>query len=166
MLAGIVLQASATPKPSHRTATRYSAIHHSQLTRFQLSTVQWHHSLHHFRRCLVCTGEIFGLWAAAHPCNTIPLNSRHTVMVLAGQFVSTAELTIVSLDIWRVSQTTFFNARWSLSVIKNGLPGCGCAFTFPLHIMSPTTDLGNLRSCNVLTDFLPMWQPITTPHSK
>jgi hypothetical protein len=54
-----------------------------QITRFQLSTVQWHHSLHHFRRHLAFTGEIFGLWAAALPWNPIPLNSRHTVMVLA-----------------------------------------------------------------------------------
>jgi hypothetical protein len=63
-----------------------------QITHFQLSTVQWHHSLHHFRQHLVFTGEIFGLWAAARPWNPIPLNSRHSHGA-AWTIRSTAELT-------------------------------------------------------------------------
>jgi hypothetical protein len=49
-----------------------------QITRFELSTVQWRRSLHHFRRRLAFTSEMFGLWAAARPWNPIPLNSRRT----------------------------------------------------------------------------------------
>jgi hypothetical protein len=106
---------------------------------------------------------MFGLWAAAHPWNLLPLNSRRTVMVLAGQFVAlwNAQV-IVSLDVWRVSRTNFFNTRRSLSVIKRGLlshdfvvvvPSC-----FHLTIMSPTAELGNLRRVAMsLTDFLLMW---------
>jgi hypothetical protein len=38
-------------------------------------------------------------------------------MVLAGQFVTLQNSwVIVSLDVWRISQTTFFNAQWSLSL--------------------------------------------------
>jgi hypothetical protein len=67
----------------------------------------------------VFTGEIFGLWAAARPWNPIPLNSSRTVMVRAGQFEALwKSWVIVSLDVWRVSKTTFFNAGQSLSVIK------------------------------------------------
>jgi hypothetical protein len=36
MLAGIVLQAFATPKPSHRTSAWYSVIHHPKTRRFEL----------------------------------------------------------------------------------------------------------------------------------
>jgi hypothetical protein len=77
-----------------------------------LSTVQWHRSLHHFRRHLAFRGEIFRLWVAARPWNPIPLNSQRTVMVLAGQFIALQNSrVIVSFDVWRVSQTTFFNAQ-------------------------------------------------------
>jgi hypothetical protein len=69
---------------------------------------------------------MFGLWAAARPWNPIPLNSRHPVMVLAGQFIALwNSQVIVSLDVWQISRTTFFNTRWSLLVIKHGLPSCG-----------------------------------------
>jgi hypothetical protein len=104
MPAGIVLQAIAKPKSSRRTATWYSMTHHHKSQVFQLSTVQWHRSLHHFRRRLEFTGEMLGLWAAAGPWNPSPLNSRLTVRVLAGQFVALQNLrVIVSLDVWRVS---------------------------------------------------------------
>jgi hypothetical protein len=141
----------------------------TQITRFQLSTVQWPHSLHHFRRRLAFTGEIFGLWAAALPWNPIPLNSRRTVTVLAGQFVALQNSrVIVSLDVWRVSRNTFFNARRYLSVIKRGLPGRGFVVVVPSRfhftITSPAVDLGSLRMAAV--NFLLMWQPITSPRSK
>jgi hypothetical protein len=72
--------------------------------RFQLSTVQWHRSLYHFRQHLAFTGEIFGLWTAACPWNPIPLNSECTVMVLVGQIVALwNSQVIVSLDVWQVS---------------------------------------------------------------
>jgi hypothetical protein len=104
MLAVIVLQAFATPKPFCRTATCYSVIHHPKSHVSNLSTVQWRRSLHHFRRRLEVTGEIFGLWAAALPWNPIPLNSRRTDMVLAGQFIALwNSRVIVSLNVWRVS---------------------------------------------------------------
>jgi hypothetical protein len=45
-----------------------------RITHFQ-STVQWHHSLHHFRWHLMFTDEMFGFWAAARPWNPIPINS-------------------------------------------------------------------------------------------
>jgi hypothetical protein len=94
-----------------------------QITRFQLSTVQWHRSLRHFRRRLAFTGEIFGLWAAARPWNPVPLNSRRTVMLLAGQFVALRNSRIiVSLDVRRVSRTTFFKVRLYLSVTKRDYP--------------------------------------------
>jgi hypothetical protein len=92
-------------------AGRYCSpgIHHTQtlpldlslqITCFQLSTVQWHHSLHHFRRCLAFTGEIFGLWAAARPWNPIPLNYRRTVMVLVGKLIAPQHSqVIISLNI-------------------------------------------------------------------
>jgi hypothetical protein len=120
----------------------------------------------------VFTGEIFGLWAAAHPWNPIPLKSRRTIMVLAGQFVvlRNSQVTI-SFNVWRVSRTTFFNAELSLSVIKCGLPSRGFVVVVPsrLHfiIMSPTIDFGNLRRVAMsLTEILLIWQPITSPHSK
>jgi hypothetical protein len=73
-----------------------------------------HHPKSHIFSCALSsafTGEIFGLWAAARPWNPIPLNSRLTVMVLAGQFVALCNSrVIVSLDIWQVSQSTFFKA--------------------------------------------------------
>jgi hypothetical protein len=115
---------------------------------------------------------MFGLWAAAHPWNPIPLNSRRTVMVLVGQFVALwNSRVIVSLDIWQVSQTASFNARRSLSVIKRGLPGHGFVMVvpscFPFTVTSPTIDLGNLRKVAMpRTDFLLMWQAITSPRSK
>jgi hypothetical protein len=93
-------------------------------------------------------------------------------MVLAGQFVALQySWVIVSLDVWRVSQTTFFNAQWSLSVIKHGIPSHGFIVVVSSHwhftITSPTVDLGNLRKVVVsLTDFLLTWQPITSPCSK
>jgi hypothetical protein len=142
-----------------------------QITRFQLSTVQWRSSLHHFRRRLAFTGEIFGLWAVVSPRNPNPLNSRRTVMVLAGQFVELRNSrVIVSLDVWRVSRTAFFNARRSLPVIKRGRPDLGFAVVVPssfhFTITSPTVDLGNLRRVAMsLTDVLLMWQPITSPRS-
>jgi hypothetical protein len=72
-------------------------------------------------------------------------------MVLAGQFVAVRNSrVIVSLDVWRVSGNTFFKARWSLLVIKRGLPGRGFVVVVPsgfhFTIPSPTADLGNLRS--------------------
>jgi hypothetical protein len=71
---------------------------------FQLSTIQWHRSLHHFKQDFAITGKMFGLWAAARQWNPIPLNSRRTVMMLAGQFVALQNSqVIVSLDIWQVS---------------------------------------------------------------
>jgi hypothetical protein len=107
--------------PSDRRMVSCDSSH--QITRFQLFTVQWRHSLHHFRRRLAFTGEIFGLWAAARPWNPIPLNSRRTVMVLDGQIIALRNSrVIVSLDIWRVSRTTFFKARRFLSVIKRAYP--------------------------------------------
>jgi hypothetical protein len=133
---------------------------------------QWRHSLHHFRRRLAFTGEMFGLWAAARPWNPIHLNSRRTVMALAGQFVALRNSrVIVSLDIWRVSRTTFFNSRRPLSVIKRGLPGHGFVLVVPSRfhftITSRAVDLGNLRRVAVsLTNFLLMWQSITSPRSK
>jgi hypothetical protein len=48
--------------------------------------------MHHFRRRLAFTGEMFGLWAAARPWNPIPLNSQRSHG--AGWTIhSTAELT-------------------------------------------------------------------------
>jgi hypothetical protein len=143
-----------------------------RITRFQLSTVQWRRSLHHFRRRLAFTGDIFGLWAAARPWNPVPLNSRRTVRVLTGQFAALRNSrVIVSLDVWRVSRTTFFNARRSLSVIKRGGPSHGFVVAVPSHflftITSPTADFGNLRRLAMsLTDSLLIWQPITSPCSK
>jgi hypothetical protein len=77
---------------------------------------------------------------------------------------------IVSLDIWGVSQTTF-NTQQSLSVIKRSLPGRGFIVVVPSRfhftVTSPTINLGNLRRVAMsLTDFLLMWQPITSPRSK
>jgi hypothetical protein len=64
-----------------------------------------------FTPYLAITDEILRLWAAAQPRNLIPLNSRRTVMVLAWQFIALWNpWVIVSLDVWWVSQTTFFNA--------------------------------------------------------
>jgi hypothetical protein len=82
MLAGIVLQAFATPKPSHRTATWYSVIHDpkSHISSCPLSSgIALYTTL---------VGEMFGLWAAARLWNPIPFHSRCTVIVLAGQFVA------------------------------------------------------------------------------
>jgi hypothetical protein len=69
-------------------------------------------------------------------------------MVLAQQILALRNSwVIVSLDIWQVSQTTFFNSRRSLSVIKRGLPGHGFILVASSHfqftIMSPAADLGN-----------------------
>jgi hypothetical protein len=77
---------------------------------------------------------------------------------------------IVLLNVWQASQTAFFNTWQSLSVIKRGIPGFGLLVVVPSHfhftIMSPTADLGNLRRvARSLTDFLLMWQPITSPRS-
>jgi hypothetical protein len=124
-------------------------------------------------RRLAFKGKMFGLWAAARPWNTILLNSQRTVMVLAGQFIALQNsCVIVSLDVWQVSQTTFFKARWPLSVIKRGQP-CGSFLVvvpssrFHFTITSPTIDLGKLRRVAMsLTDFLLMWQPIISPRSK
>jgi hypothetical protein len=116
-------------------------------------------------------GKIFGLWAAAHPWNPMPLNSQRTVIFLAGQFVALQNSpVIVSLD-WRVSRTTFFNAWWYLSVVKHGLPSYGFVVVVPslFHsaIMSPAADMGSLRRVAMaLTYFLPMWQPVTGQRSK
>jgi hypothetical protein len=177
------------PPPNFTVGTKHDGryrspgIHHTQIfpsdcdsspqiTRFQLSTVPWRCSLHHFMRRLASAGEMFGLWAAACPWNSIPLNSRHTVMVLAGQFIALRNsVVIVSFDVRLVSRTTFFSARRLLSVIKCGLPGHGFLVVMPSHfhftITSPTVDLGNLRRVAMtLTDFLLMWQPITSPRSK
>jgi hypothetical protein len=115
---------------------------------------------------------MFGLWAAARPWNPIPINSGRTVMVLAGQFVALwNSWVIVSLVVWRVSRTTFFNTRRSLLVIKRGLPGRGFVVIVPscfhFTITLPTVDLGNFgRVATSLTDFLLMWESITSPHSK
>jgi hypothetical protein len=82
------------------------------------------------------------------------------VMVLAGQFVALQNSrVIVSLDVWRVSQTTFFNVQRPLSVIKRGLKGRGFVVVVPSRfhytIMSPAADLGNLRRVAMsLTGFL------------
>jgi hypothetical protein len=105
---------------------------------------------------------MFGLWADARPWNLIPLNCRSTVMVLAGQIVALRNpWVIVSIDVWRVSRTTFFNTQQSLSVIKGGLPSHGFVVVVPSHfhftIMSPTAHLGNLRRVAMtLTVFLLM----------
>jgi hypothetical protein len=115
---------------------------------------------------------MFGLWAAARPWKPIPLNSRRTVMVLAGQFVALRNSrVIVSLDVWWISQSTCFIARRSLSIIKRSLPGRGFVVVVPSRfhftITSPTVYLGNLRRVAMsLTDFFLMWQPITGPCSK
>jgi hypothetical protein len=76
-------------------------------------------------------------------------------MVVAGQFIALQNSwATVSLDVWRVSRTTFFNARWSLSIIKRSLPGS----TFPLYNHITNANLGNLRMVAMsLTDFLLMW---------
>jgi hypothetical protein len=71
-------------------------------------------------------------------------------MVLAGQFIALQNSrVIVSLDVWWVSWTTFLNARWSLSVIKHGLPSRGFIVVVPspfhFTVTSPTIDLGSLR---------------------
>jgi hypothetical protein len=137
-----------------------------------LSTVQWRLSLHHFRRRLAFTGEIFGLWEASHPWNPITRNSRRTVMVLAGQIVALwNSRMIVSLDVWRVSRTNSFKARRSLSVIKRDLPDRGFVAVVPSRfhftVTSPSADLGSLRwVAMALTNFLLMWPPITSPRSK
>jgi hypothetical protein len=139
-----------------------------KITRFQLSTVQWCRSFGSFRRCLALIGEIFGLWDA-HLWNSIPLNSRRTVMVLAGQFVALQNSrVIVSLDVWQDSP---FQCLTVLSDIQRGLPGRGFVVAvlscFHFTITSPTTNLSNLRRVAMsLTDFLLMWQPITGPRSK
>jgi hypothetical protein len=92
--------------------------------------------------------------------------------VLAGQFVALQNSwVIVSLDVWQVSQTTFFNARRSLLVIKRGLHGHGFIVVVPSHfhftITSPAVVLDKLRQVVMsLTDILLMWQPITSPLSK
>jgi hypothetical protein len=103
---------------------------------------------------------MFGLWAAAHPWNPVPLNSQRTLMVLAGQFVALHNSQVI--DVWRVSRTTFFNARQSLLFIKYGLPSRGFVVVpshFHFTITSPTIDLGNLRrvamSLTFLTDVAP-----------
>jgi hypothetical protein len=117
-------------------------------------------------------GEIFGIWATAHPWKPIPLNSQCTVMVLAGQFAALRNSWVmVSLYVWRVSRTIFFKAQRPLLVIKHGLPGHGFIVVVPSHfhftVTLPTIDLGNLRRLAMsLTDFLMMWQPITGPRSK
>jgi hypothetical protein len=55
---------------------------------------------------------MFGLWAAARPWNPIHVNFQRTVRVLAEQFVALRNSeAIVSLDVWQVSRTTFFNAQ-------------------------------------------------------
>jgi hypothetical protein len=59
-----------------------------QVTRFQLPTVLWRRTVHHYRRRLGFTGEMFGSRAAARPWNPIPLNSRRTIVLLAGQFAT------------------------------------------------------------------------------
>jgi hypothetical protein len=85
-------------------------------------------------------------------------------MVLAGQFVALRNSRgIVSLDIWQVSRTNFFNAQQPLSVIKRGLLGHGFVAVVPSRfhftITSPSADLGNLRRAAMsLADFLLMWQ--------
>jgi hypothetical protein len=66
-----------------------------QITRFQLSTVQWHSSLNHFRRRLAFIGEMFGLLPDARLWYPIPLNSGCTVMVLAGQFIALQNLRVI-----------------------------------------------------------------------
>jgi hypothetical protein len=115
---------------------------------------------------------MFGLWAAAHPWNPIPLNSQCTVMVLAGQFIALRNSQVsVSLDIWRVSRTAFFNVWRSLLVNEHVWPSYGFVLLVPSHFnftnTSPTIDLGNLRKVTLsVTDFLLMWQPITSPHLK
>jgi hypothetical protein len=115
---------------------------------------------------------MFGLWAPTHPWNPIPLNSRCTVLVPAGQFVALWNSWVtVSLDVWRVSQTTFFNARQSPSVIKCSRSGRGFVVVVPacfhFTITSPTINFGNLiRVAMSLKDFLLMWQPITSARSK
>jgi hypothetical protein len=111
---------------------------------------------------------MFGLWAAARPWNPIPLNSRRTVVVLAGQFIALRNSQVI---VWWVSWTTFFNTQRSLSVIKCGLPSQGFVVVVPscfhFTITSPTIDLGNLRRVTMsLTNFLLMWQPITSPRLK
>jgi hypothetical protein len=65
----------------------------------------------------------------------------------------------------------FFNAQQSLSVIKHGLPShsfiVGVLSRFHFTIPSPTADLGNLkRFAMSVTDFLLMWQPITSSRLK
>jgi hypothetical protein len=116
----------------------------------------WRRSLHDFRRRLAFTGKMFDLWAAARPWNLIPLNFRRTVMVLAGQFVALwNSRMIVSLDVWWVSQTTFFNALRSLWFIKRGLPRRGCTFTFPTSHSHHQPWLGQLeKGCNLPDRFL------------
>jgi hypothetical protein len=93
-------------------------------------------------------------------------------MALAGQFVVLRNSrVIVSLDVWRDSRITFFNARRSLSVIKCSLPGRGFNVVVPSRfhftITFTAVDLGNLRRVALSqTDFLLMWQPITSPRPK
>jgi hypothetical protein len=63
-------------------------------------------------------------------------------MELAGQFMALQNSqVIVSLDVWRVPQTTFFNTRWPLSVIKRGLPGHGFIVVVPSRFHFTTTSL-------------------------
>jgi hypothetical protein len=110
--------------------------------------------------------------ASCSPMELHSSNSRRAVMVPARQFIALRNSrVIVSLDVWRVSRTTFFNAQRPLPVTKRGLPVRGSVVVVPSYfhftITSPAVDLGNLRRVIVsLTDFLLMWQPITSPHSK
>jgi hypothetical protein len=49
-------------------------------------------------------------------------------MVLGGQFIALQKLRVIlSLDVWRVSRTTFYKAQRFLSIIKSGLPHRGFA---------------------------------------
>jgi hypothetical protein len=83
-------------------------------------------------------------------------------MVLGGQFIALwNSRVIVSLDIWQVLQTTFFNDRQSLLAIKRSLHSCGFIVVLPARfhftITSPAINLGNLRKVAMsLTDFLLM----------
>jgi hypothetical protein len=155
MLAGIVLHAFATPKPSRRTATWYSMFLHpkSHVPSCPLSSgIALHPTLgsaerSHAKRLVY--GQLFSHGTPF--LSTLDKESRQFIALWNSQVM-------VSLDVWRVSRTTFFNAQWPLSVVKNGLPNQGFIVTVPSHfhftITSPAIDLRNLRRVAMsLTDF-------------
>jgi hypothetical protein len=145
MVAGIVLQAFATPKPSHWTATWYSVIYDPK-SLFQLSTGQWHHSSHHFRWHLVFIGEMFGLWAAACPWSPIllTLNIQSWCWLDNSQHCGTHGWFFHSISgKFHKPPSTLDDPFQSLTQTTQLWFYCGCAVT----VTSTTIHIGNLERC-------------------